>query len=266
MLLICRGCATALPAALLAAFLAACTSVEATSPEPRNLPALAQDAEGTAEPAPAAEPEPATTDDPADEGSEAAKSPKALPRLELPWPTETKPAVKAVVAGTWAPTGPAGFDEQWIDEANQTSIPKNRRAGRRQWRGTVSQGHEMLLDTVAKRKGPAVAYAWMLVTWNDLVGPPEEPLDAVLHLRHRGRIRIYLDGEVIVDEPPPAAGQGELAQLQVPIQLDGNEDILLFKCARGSPELGPSMNFEMHVSTPESGQIEGQIWQTISVW
>ncbi|MDG2149224.1 MAG: hypothetical protein P8N09_06850 [Planctomycetota bacterium] len=185
--------------------------------------------------------------------------------LDVPWPTEALPAVKALYAGSWKPQEPLGFEQALFDEAGLLSLPKNMMAGRRRWSGFRSYGEQMLVDTqIEPRKGPAMAYTWWLLTWDQVVGPPETDLSAVIHFRHRGRARVWLDGQLLFDEQPTEAGTWQT--LQRAVMLTGSDDVFLVKTARGSPELGPSANFELRVSAPQGEALDGQIWQTVRVW
>jgi len=190
------------------------------------------------------------------------KPPEAL---NVPWPTEAPPAVKALFAGSWKSQEPLGFEQAWFDEAGLLALPKNRMAGRRQWHGITSYGEQMLVDSQIKpRKGPSIAYTWWLLTWNEAVGPPETDLPAVIHFRHRGRARLWFDGQVLFDEQPTHDGTWRTSQREV--MLTGTDDVFLVKTARGSPALGPSADFQLRVSTPEGEAFVGQIWQTVRVW
>jgi hypothetical protein len=184
---------------------------------------------------------------------------------DLAWPSDAKPAVKAVFAGSWAPREPLGFDQTWFDEAALMELPANRLAGRRKWHGITSSGQRMLVDAqIRDRDGPAMAYTWWLLTWDEIVGPPEADLPAVIHFRHRGRVRLWFDGQLLIDEGPTE--DGDWQTLRRAVTLTGSDDVFLVKSARGSPELGSSADFELCVSTPEGDAFAGQIWQTVRVW
>ena len=231
--------------------------------------ACATDADGG--PAPKASQQESAT--PADQEPEAngvlaeppADAPPAPTLDEMPWPEDCPPVHKAIFAGGWDVKPPVGFDRALFDEAAMLAIPENRHAGRRPWRGVTTDGDVMLIDPQIKdRPGPAMAYVWCLLTWNEIVGVPETELPAVVHLRHRGRIKIWVEGQLLFDEQPDAEGSWQTKRST--LTLSGADDAILVKCARGSPELGPSANFELRVSTPEGAPHPGQIWQTVRVW
>ncbi len=222
--------------------------------------AASQDAPPAAE-GPAATDEPAA---PADVADALAPPVDAPPPDTLPWPVDCPPWVKAQYAGSWSWRAEDGFDRTWFDEAGLLAIPKSRLAGRRKWQGVQSDGDVMLVDVRLGRPEPAMAYVWALVTWDEIVGPPAEPVPAVIHLRHRGRIRVWLDGELLVDEPP--APDGEPRTIRRAVHLTGSDDVLLAKVGRGNAQLGPTADFELRVSTPAGERVDGQIWQTVRVW
>jgi hypothetical protein len=214
------------------------------------------DVEPLADPAPGSRSTEATPD---------STSATVLEMDEMPWPTEAAPAVKALFAGSWEPREPLGFDQTWFDEADMLSVPESRLAGRRTWRGVTSQGARMLVDPqIRDRTGPAIAYTWWMLTWDEVVGPPDTDLPAVIHFRHSGRVRVWFDGQLIIDETPTEDGSWNT--LRRAVELTGSDDVFLVKSARGGPELGPTADFELCVTTPGGGAFPGQIWQTVRVW
>ncbi len=215
---------------------------------------------------PVGEGDPVAAADIAPEPEQGPEPSSPLPALDsLPWPADCAPVHKAMFAGGWDVKAPLGFERALFDEAAMLAIPENRHVGRRPWRGVTSEGDIMLIDPQIKgRAGPAMAYVWWLLTWNEIVGIPQEDLPAVLHLRHQGRIKLWMDGELLFDEEPNADGSWKTQRRAV--KLSGPDDAFLVKCGLGSPELGPSANFELRVSTLEGTPHPGLIWQTVRVW
>lgn len=185
--------------------------------------------------------------------------------LEVPWPVDAPDLLKGLVAGSWPPTGEAGFDEPWIDETGVRVAYTGRRAGRRKWSGL--RGTLAVLpvnDSMKDRTGPAVAYAFTLVQRNrpEPFEPgafPDEPV--VLHLRYQGRLRLWKDGELIADLQAPA--NGGVAEAKVPLVLTDAFDVLLFKLGRGSRELGTSFDLQARLSTPWGDAVQFQDWNTM---
>ena len=85
--------------------------------------------------------------------------------------------------------------------------------------------------------------------------------DAVLHVRHRGRIRVRVDGQVVLEAEPPTPGEWGLAS--APFLMTRAYDVFLVKSGRGSEELGDSMDFELRVSDPSGAALPGQTWNTM---
>ena len=110
------------------------------------------------------------------------------------------------------------------------------------------------------REGPAIAYVFVLVARKPVDGEFEDQ-DAVLHVRHRGRLAARLDGKLILDLAP--AAPGEWAEARVPVVLTDPYDVLLLKLGRGSDELGESLDVEVRVSAPDGSAIPGQSWNTM---
>lgn len=209
--------------------------------------------------------DPQAADPPAVEPEPAVAKTPTIDLADMPWPADPRPAVKAVFAGSWEPREPLGFDQTWFDEAALLALPANQLAGRRKWRGMTSAGERMLVDAqIRDRDGPAIAYSWWLLTWDEIVGPPKMDVPAVIHFRHCGRVRLWFDGELLIDEQPTPDGTWRTFRRAV--TLTGSDDVFLVKSARGSPELGPTADFELLVSTPDGGALPGQIWQTVRVW
>jgi hypothetical protein len=83
----------------------------------------------------------------------------------------------------------------------------------------------------------------------------------VLHLRHRGRVRVRLDGRLVLDEPAPPVGGWREARAAV--TLTGPYDVLLAKVGRGDDELGHSMDLEVRVSAADGSPLPGQDWNSM---
>lgn len=181
-----------------------------------------------------------------------------------PWPVDAEPLAKGMLAGSWAP-GEEGFDQAWIDEVGQVQAFTNWRAGRRRWRGIATKGDALAVDVLIRdRTGPAVAYVFTLVQRS--IGDPADPripddAQAVLHIRHRGRLRAWFDGRLVADAPAPPPG--EVGLIQVPVVLSSIYDVLLLKLGRGSPELGESMDVEARLSDLQGRPLEGQRWNSM---
>ena len=191
-------------------------------------------------------------------------SPTAPP---LPaWPELAEPARKALLAGSWTPADSADFDQAWIDEAGLRETYSGRRAGRRLWAGMRTAGDVLPVDTLVRdRRGPAVAYVYVLVMrdrdGDRLTESAYDDEPAVLHLRHRGRVAAWFDGERVIDAAAPT--DGGWRHVAAPVRLTEAFDVLLLKCGRGSPELGPTMDVEVRLSTPEGEPVPLQAWNTM---
>lgn len=180
----------------------------------------------------------------------------------MPWPESAPPLVKAVVAGPWVP-GPAGLAEAWFDESMRT-VPRGLKAGRRSWAGLMCHGERLLLDTRFNDiRGPQAVCAFALLSYTLDVTPSDEPHPAVVHLEHRGQVRLLIDGRVVLDVP--ASPDGSLQRVRTIVQLQGNDDAFLLKCARGSPELGTSMDVQLRVTDLAGQALPGQHWQTVRI-
>jgi hypothetical protein len=170
-------------------------------------------------------------------------------------------AHKGLVLGTWSPSATEGFDEQWLDEVELREAFTKQRVDRRVWRG-FSTGDPMApVDALlSDREGPAVGYLYTLVS-RALYGADASDRDAVLHVRHRGRVRILLDGQLVLDAPAPASGS--VGVHHVPVRLTGPYDVVLAKLGRGTAQLGDSMDIELRVSAPDGSAIPLLTWNTM---
>jgi len=204
-------------------------------------------------------------------GEPATAAPPAAPTVTSPAPEAHGPpraaaddvpfAHKGLVLGTWTPSATEGFDEQWLDEVELREAFTKQRVDRRAWRG-FSTGDPMVpVDALlSDREGPAVGYLYTLIS-RALYGADASDRDAVLHVRHRGRVRILLDGQLVLDAPAPAPGSVD--EQHVPVHLTGPYDVLLAKLGRGTPQLGDSMNIELRVSAPDGSAIPLLTWNTM---
>jgi len=159
----------------------------------------------------------------------------AAERPALPWPAEAPPLGKALYVGTWSVDAPEDFDESRFDEAGLQEVFSRHAVGRRTWAGLSAQGDALPLDALLRdRPGPAMAYTYALVQrWPLPDLPPDEAwpgLDAVLHLRHRGRLRAWFDGELVFDEQPTPDGAWRhsirFAEIEAVIQLHRLREVL----------------------------------------
>ena len=249
-------CALALAALLLGA--CAADDARPAAPAPRAAAPSTPSAEPAAAPAPAA---------PSPQAAPAAAKP-ARPVSDFQWPDPLPPAAvgvptlfKGMIIGSWTPEGEAGFDHEWVDERGLREAWTKTGASRRMWKGfqvgspTVSA--DALLDD---REGPAVGYVFSLVARSH-GDPAVEDAPAVLHVRHRGRVRVFVDGMPTIDAAAPAAGAW--AEERKPIVLSGPYTVLLLKLGRGSAELGSSMDVEVRVSNPDGSALPDQSWNTM---
>jgi hypothetical protein len=207
-----------------------------------------------------------TADAIADAGANAGAS--SLPPEPMEWPdplppvSETAPALmKGLVVGSWAPDGPLGFDEAWLDEAGLTQAWAKDKVGRRVWRAfSVSEPIARLDILLKDRPGPSVGYLYS-ISQRGLAVPGVADMPAVLHVRHRGRLRLWFDGEAVVDAPAPEAGAW--GEARVPVTLRGRYSLLLAKCGRCDPTLGDSMDLEVRLSRPDGAPVESQSWSSM---
>lgn len=168
---------------------------------------------------------------------------------------------KAMLVGSWAPSGPEGFDQQWLDEAGLRQVFSLERASRRVWKGFTTDNDILPVDQLIRdRDGPAVAYVYILSYRDDatLAFPDTQ---AVLHVKHRGRMAARFDGELVLDEPAPPPGRW--AEARAPVVLTSSYDVLLLKLGRGSPELGDSLDVTVQLSAPDGSPIPTQGWYTM---
>lgn len=189
-----------------------------------------------------------------------------LPPIDsLPWPDDAPRLAKALYVGTWSVKPPEGFDRAWIDEAGLVETYSKRAAGRRQWSGLSASGDVLRVnDLLRDREGPAMAYAYTLVQRFGIPGLAPEAawpdVDAVLHLRHRGRVRAWFDGEVVIDVE--ATEDGSWQHVRAPVTLTRGFDVLLLKLGRGG-ELGPSFDVEVCLTARDGSPVERQSWNTM---
>jgi hypothetical protein len=199
------------------------------------------------------------THDPATTGSDA-------PVLQWPDPlpahTEDVPHLrKGLVVGSWAPDEPGGFDHEWVDEAALREVFTKEKAARRSWHGFTAADATVPMDALmTDRTGPMIGYAYSLLARSSETGEfADEP--AVMHVRHRGRVRIRFDGRVVVDEP--ASPDGDWREVRVAVTLTDAYDVVLAKVGRGNDELGPSMNVQVRVSATDGSALPGQSWNSM---
>jgi hypothetical protein len=245
--------AAALAAALAALAPGGCASSDTqAAPPAASAPATASAAPAT----PASDPTPAPTPAPPRTVADFVW-PDPLPACaaDVPW------LFKGLVIGTWVPEGDAGFDQSWIDEAELREAWTKAGASRRTWKGFSVADPTVKLDSLlSDRPGPAVGYLFSLVARTG-GGPEIGDAPAVVHLRHRGRLRAYFDGMLLLDLPAPAAG--EWGEARAPVVLSGLYSVLLLKLGRGDTALGPSMDVEVRVSAPDGSALPGQTWNTM---
>ncbi|HZL99384.1 MAG TPA: hypothetical protein VFD43_03945, partial [Planctomycetota bacterium] len=214
---------------------------------------------------------------PAASGDTAAAPAPAVPAAppaparsvdEFQWPEPLPPCspdapalFKGLVVGTWEPDGAAGFDESWVDEPALREAWTRNSVSRRTWKGfTVSDAAVRVDALLADRTGPAVGYLFSLVS-RGTAAPELGDAPAVLHVRHNGRLRAFVDGLAVLDLPAPQAGAW--GEARAPVVLSGPYTVLLLKLGRGSPELGPSMDVEVRVSAPDGSPLPEQSWNTM---
>ncbi len=172
---------------------------------------------------------------------------------DVPW------LQKGLIVGTWAAEAPSDFEHSWLDESALRVVFTGEAAGRRKWRGFASAGDSVPVDSLLKdREGGAMAYLYSLLSRPT---PPEGIADeaAVLHVRHKGRLRAWWDGALVLDAQAPTDGW---AESRAPVPLTGPYDVLLLKIARG-PGLGSSMDFSVQVSATDGHPILDQAWKTM---
>lgn len=256
-------------ATLLAASLGACAAAHDDAAAPAAPPA----ASAPAASAPAAAPSAASSPAPPVPTPSAAPTAPAAPRARRPladfeWPQPLPPCspdapflFKGMVIGSWVPESDAGFDQAWVDESGLREAWTRASVNRRTWKGFNVASPTVLADSLlADRDGPAVGYVFSLLSRAD-GNPDVEDQPAVLHLRHRGRVRVLIDGQRLLDEPAPAGG--EWAEARAPLVLSGPYTVVLVKLGRGSADLGASMEFELRVSAPDGSPLPKQSWNTM---
>lgn len=182
----------------------------------------------------------------------------------LPPPDPDVPAARrAAIIGTWTPDDPARFDQAWLDEAGLREVFTGRRASRRAWRGISSATDVLPLDALLRdREGPAVAYAYVLSTrvTQDESGRVEDA-PAVLHVRHRGRIQVRVDGRLVVDAPtPPPHAWGEA---RAPIGMTDTYDVVLVKVGRGLVPEGDGLDFVLRLTRPDGSPVPHHDWRVV---
>jgi hypothetical protein len=191
------------------------------------------------------------------------------PSAALAWPEPLPPAAadvptlfKGLIVGSWTPDAPGDFEQAWVDEAGLRSVKGGEQASRRVWRGFATAEPAVPVSHLApERDGEAVAYLYSLLMRATL--PADQQLDAaaVLHVRHRGRLRAWFDGRQVLDAPaPPGDGWGEA---RVPVTLTGAYDVLLLKCGSGSAAFGTSPDVEVRVSAADGSALPGVTWNSM---
>lgn len=199
----------------------------------------------------------------------AAPEPAAPPPAPLAWPDPLPPAAadvptlfKGLVVGSWTPDVAGDFAQAWVDEAGLRSVKGGEQAARRVWRGFATSAPAVPLSTLApERAGEAVAYLYSLLMRATLPEDRQRDTAAVLHVRHRGRLRARFDGRLVLDAPAPA---GEVwGEARVPVTLTGAYDVLLLKCGSGSAAFGPSPDVEVRVSAADGSALPGVTWNTM---
>lgn len=188
-----------------------------------------------------------------------------LPPGGVPWPADAPPLVSALIAGTWSVDGADGFEQAGIDETGLRVAYTRRAAGRRSWGGLRGDADHLPINVVLRdREGPAMAYVYALVQ-RDVADPLAPtaltPTPAVLHLRHRGRVRAWFDGRQVLDAPAPQAGT--VGHAQASVVLTDAFDVILVKLGRGSPGLGESFDLELRLSAPDGSAIPHQAFNTM---
>jgi hypothetical protein len=238
---------------IVAALASGCASREAARVAPGEGPRGAETAPSASQ----------ASEQPAAAAGAAAQAP-----VDFTWPdplppsaAEARPLFKGLVIGSWAPEGDAGFDHDWVGEASLQEAWTRQTVSRRAWKGFTAGDATVRMDSLLNdRQGPAVGYLFSLIA---RTGGGDDPDDqaAVLHLRHRGRLRAWLDGVVVFDLPAPPAGTW--GEARAPVVLSGPYDVLLFKLGRGSETLGPSMEVEARVSAPDGSPLPAQTWNSM---
>ncbi len=216
---------------------------------------------------PAAEP---AQSSPQSAPSASLPSPDPAPALApLAWPDPLPAAAadvptlfKGLLIGTWTPDTPGDFDQAWVDEHGLRSVKGGEHASRRAWHGfTAATPFVPVQQLVAARAGESVAYLYSLVMRASLLDLEPPDVAAALHVRHRGRLRAFYDGRLVLDAPAqPGSAWGEA---RVPVTLTGPYDVLLLKCGSGSPALGPSPDVEARVSAADGSALAGLTWNSM---
>lgn len=192
--------------------------------------------------------------------AEDAEEP-AAPTGPVAWPSRSAPMLRALYAGTWAPHEEDGFAHSWFDESALQETYSMRRAGRRVWKG-ISGSKLMRIDALATdRADPLEAYLYAISS-----RPPTNGLDAfaegayddaeaILHLRHHGRVRAWWDSELVLDEDGTQDEAPRHSQVRVP--LTDAFDVLVLKLGRG-PEFGSSIDIDVRLSALDGEPLPGQ--------
>ena len=256
-------------ATLLAASLGACAAAHDDAAAPAAPPAASAPAASAPAAAPSAASSPAAPVATPPAAPAAPAAPRARrPLADFEWPQPLPPCspdapflFKGMVIGSWVPESDAGFDQAWVDESGLREAWTRASVNRRTWKGFNVASPTVLADSLlADRDGPAVGYVFSLLSRAD-GNPDVEDQPAVLHLRHRGRVRVLIDGQRLLDEPAPAGG--EWAEARAPLVLSGPYTVVLVKLGRGSANLGASMEFELRVSAPDGSPLPKQSWNTM---
>jgi len=242
------------PLALAALLLGACAAGDSQAAAPGASRATAPASQAPPVP-PAAPAAPAT--------SKPAPSPADFQWPDpLPAPADAVPTLfKGLIIGSWEPDAEKGFDQEWIDERGLREAWTKSSASRRTWKGFAASAPAVPVDSLLDdREGPAVGYVFSLVARSD-GDPAVEDAAAVLHVRHRGRVKVFVDGLPAIDAPAPAFGWW--GEARAPIVLTGPYTVVLLKLGRGSAALGESMDVEVRVSAPDGSPLPRQSWNTM---
>jgi hypothetical protein len=182
-----------------------------------------------------------------------------------PWPKDAPALSRALVAGSWTVDADHPFEEAHIDEPGLRVAYTRRRAGRRIWQGLRGDADHVPLDHyVRDREGPLSAYVYALVQREvpDPLAPGAfDTLPAVLHVRHRGRARVWYDGELVLDLAAPP--DGKPATAAVAVELTDAFDVILAKLGRGSRSMGTSLDLELRLSAPDGSPLPYQEFNTM---
>ena len=168
---------------------------------------------------------------------------------------------KGLVAGSWALQDPQDFEVDRLGEANLREVFTGQRLQRRTWRGFSSTEPILPLDTLFNdRAPPSMGYVYSLVQRekSDIGWPNTQ---AVLHVSHRGRARVWFEGELVIDAPSPPSGTW--GTVRSVVQLTGAFDVLLIKVAQEHGEAEGSMNLQVRLSDIDGSPLPRTSWNTM---